>query len=170
VSDRIGARNDATNIAIVKSASFILLQGVPSHVSLDQVRREIREVPNVTSVHEFHIWQLSESKIVASVHVCVTPGVDFMTVASRIRRILHNHGVHSSTIQPEYLVGEGPSGAHSSVCDFFPPIMHMKLTFIRDSARRGVYCDVLLTRNALQTPAAHRVVQMTPTRTTDLLS
>lgn len=54
------------------------------------------------SLHELHVWQLSESKIVASVHVLASRDHDFMPVAANIRKALHHHGIHSSTIQPEY--------------------------------------------------------------------
>jgi zinc transporter 1 len=86
----------------VRSASFILLQGVPTSVSLDEVRAEILSVEGVLSVHELHVWQLSESKVVASVHVTASRDVDFMITASAIRERLHRLGIHSSTIQPEY--------------------------------------------------------------------
>lgn len=104
---------------VVRSTSFILLQGVPHTVSLNQVRRSILSVEGVLSLHELHIWQLSESKIVASVHVLVASRKhEFMLIAANIRKILHHHGVHSSTIQPEYRheVGEDePSGAQPKV-------------------------------------------------------
>ncbi|MCO5566166.1 hypothetical protein L7F22_019842 [Adiantum nelumboides] len=58
-------------LPLVKSASFILLQGVPSAVPLDEVHSSLLEVKGVLSVHELHIWQLSESKNVASVHVLI---------------------------------------------------------------------------------------------------
>lgn len=58
-------------LPLVKSASFILLQGVPSSVPLEAVRSALLEVDGVLSVHELHIWQLSEQKNVASVHVLV---------------------------------------------------------------------------------------------------
>jgi zinc transporter 1 len=86
----------------VRSTSFILLQGVPPEVSFEDIRSEILAVEGVHSVHELHIWQLSETKIIASVHINASRKIDFMPVASNIRRILHEHGVHSSTIQPEY--------------------------------------------------------------------
>jgi len=60
------------------------------------------KVNGVLSVHELHVWQLSESKIVASVHVMASRNHDFMPVAADIRKTLHHHGIHSSTIQPEY--------------------------------------------------------------------
>jgi zinc transporter 1 len=87
---------------IVKSASYILLQGVPSHVSLDEVRSSLREIDGVVSVHELHVWQLSETTTVASVHVLIRPGMDYMVVAGEIREKMHGHGIHSVTIQPEF--------------------------------------------------------------------
>ncbi|KAJ8502865.1 hypothetical protein ONZ45_g11366 [Pleurotus djamor] len=89
-------------LPLVRSASFILLQGVPSTISVEQVRAAILNVEGVLSLHELHIWQLSESKIVASVHVMTSRNHDFMPVAASIRKALHHHGIHSSTIQPEY--------------------------------------------------------------------
>ncbi|KDQ63669.1 hypothetical protein JAAARDRAFT_53861 [Jaapia argillacea MUCL 33604] len=89
-------------LPLVQSTAFILLQGVPSNVSLEDVRSSILSVEGVLSVHELHIWQLSESKVVASVHVTASRKHDFMRVAAKIREVLHHHGVHSSTIQPEY--------------------------------------------------------------------
>jgi len=88
---------------LVRSASFILLQGVPSTISLDEVSSSILAVEGVLAVHELHVWQLSETKIVASVHVMASRDYDFMPVAAKIREVLHHHGIHSSTVQPEYL-------------------------------------------------------------------
>ncbi|GJF00394.1 cation efflux protein [Phanerochaete sordida] len=89
-------------LPLVRSTSSILLQGVPATVSLDEVRSAILDVDGVLSLHELHVWQLSESKIVASVHVMASRKHDFMPVAADIRRVLHERGIHSSTIQPEY--------------------------------------------------------------------
>ncbi|KAH9898035.1 cation efflux protein [Cubamyces lactineus] len=89
-------------LPLVRSTAFILLQGVPSTISLEEVRDAILAVDGVLSVHELHIWQLSENKIVASVHVMASRKHDFMPVAAQIRKALHDRGIHSSTIQPEY--------------------------------------------------------------------
>jgi solute carrier family 30 (zinc transporter), member 1 len=92
----------STALPLVRSTSYILLQGVPNHVSSEDVKQSILNVPGVLSLHELHIWQLSESKVVASVHVKASKKHDFMTVAAEIRNQLHQQGIHSSTIQPEY--------------------------------------------------------------------
>ncbi|KIY50607.1 cation efflux protein [Fistulina hepatica ATCC 64428] len=101
---------------LVRSASFILLQGVPPTVSLDEVREAILAVEGVLSLHELHVWQLSETQIIASVHVMASRKHDFMPVASNIRHALHDHGIHSSTIQPEYFCGTPlPPNEHSEM-------------------------------------------------------
>jgi hypothetical protein len=44
--------NGRVGNAVVKSASFILLQAVPSSIDLDDLRASILDVPGVVSVHE----------------------------------------------------------------------------------------------------------------------
>ena len=89
-------------LPLVKSASFILLQGVPESVNLEDVREDISAVDGVVSIHELHVWQLSESKHVASVHILLRKKDDFMRVVRDIRRVLHEHDIHNGTIQPEF--------------------------------------------------------------------
>lgn len=66
-------------------------------------------VDGVLNLHELHVWQLSESKIVASVHVLVDCSSGqtekYMNIAAEIRENLHSWGIHSSTIQPEFVPG-----------------------------------------------------------------
>jgi len=99
-------------LPLVQSTSFILLQGVPPTISLDEVRAAILAVDGVLSLHELHVWQLSENKIVASVHVMASRNHDFMPVAAKIRKALHERGIHSSTIQPEYHARNSPPEEH----------------------------------------------------------
>lgn len=96
-------------LPLVKSASFILLQGVPTSVSLDGVRESVLRIDGVLSLHDLHVWQLNESKIVASLHILVDCSSEqtarYMEIANQVRRALHLWGIHSSTIQPEFVSG-----------------------------------------------------------------
>ena len=96
-------------LPLVKSASFILLQGVPTSVSLEGVRETVYKIEGVINVHDLHIWQLNENKIVASVHILVDCSAEqtqrYMQIANEVRRALHIWGIHSSTIQPEFVTG-----------------------------------------------------------------
>jgi zinc transporter 1 len=101
-------------LPLVRSASFILLQGTPSHVPLEKVHSAILRIPNVVSVHDLHIWSLSESKLVASMHILVSSQDEFAKVSNEVRKLLHRFGVHSSTIQPELLDGSTKPGSTMS--------------------------------------------------------
>lgn len=114
----------------VKSASFILLQGVPTGISLPEVDEAIRAVEGVEDVHELHVWQLSESKVVASVHVLASRNYDFMQVAVHIREALHDRGIHSSTIQPEYHPASHPQTPVTSCPVSFFLIEELPYVFI----------------------------------------
>lgn len=57
----------------------------------------------VISVHELHVWQLSDTKLIASLHVLVRSRQAYMELGSKIRKLLHGYGIHSATIQPEFI-------------------------------------------------------------------
>lgn len=96
-------------IPLCKAASRILLQAVPMGLSIDEIRADIEDLPQVVEAHHLHVWQLSDTKLVASLHVkvdCEVKGAgsaSYMKLAREIRACLHGYGIHSSTIQPEFL-------------------------------------------------------------------
>lgn len=96
-------------IPLCKAASRILLQAVPMGMSIDEIRADIEDLPRVVEAHHLHVWQLSDTKLVASLHVKVDCEVEgagsasYMKLAREIRACLHGYGIHSSTIQPEFL-------------------------------------------------------------------
>lgn len=96
-------------IPLCKAASRILLQAVPMGISIDEIRADIEDLPQVVEAHHLHVWQLSDTKLVASLHVkvdCEVKGAgsaSYMKLAREIRACLHGYGIHSSTIQPEFL-------------------------------------------------------------------
>jgi solute carrier family 30 (zinc transporter), member 1 len=95
-------------IPLCKAASRILLQAVPNGLSVDDIREDILNLPDVVSCHHLHVWQLSDTKLVASLHVQVAfefkgeGSQRYMQLARQIRKCLHEYGIHSSTIQPEF--------------------------------------------------------------------
>lgn len=88
-------------IPLVKGSCLILLQGVPQYIDIEEVRRNVCKVNNVLSVHDLHVWQLSDTKMVASMHVMIPKEADAMRVQSEVQNVLHGYGVHSTTVQPE---------------------------------------------------------------------
>jgi Co/Zn/Cd efflux system component len=85
--------------SLVKSCSLVLMQGSPIHINIPELRAELRALPQVVSVHELHVWQLTGSVVVASVHVVLSASpsspVGINTVTKRIKQVLHRfvHGL-----------------------------------------------------------------------------
>lgn len=95
-------------IPLCKAASRILLQAVPVGISVDEIKQDIEGLKRVIECHHLHVWQLSDTKLIASLHVKVdcevegTGSASYMHLAREIRHCLHEYGIHSSTIQPEF--------------------------------------------------------------------
>ncbi|XP_022335136.2 proton-coupled zinc antiporter SLC30A1-like isoform X1 [Crassostrea virginica] len=92
-----------TTFPLLKESGFILLQTVPSHIKLDDIKRKIEEVEGVIAVHEFHVWQLAGSRIIASAHITCKNLHDYFTISESVKEIFHNEGIHSTSIQPEFV-------------------------------------------------------------------
>ncbi|KAI9687185.1 MAG: hypothetical protein M1820_010511 [Bogoriella megaspora] len=96
-------------IPLCKAASRILLQAVPEHLSIDDIKSDIEKLDGILSCHHLHVWELKNATFVASLHVRV--GFDFddregakkyMDLVREVDNCLHGHGIQNSTIQPEF--------------------------------------------------------------------
>lgn len=54
-------------------------------------------------MHEFHVWQLAGERIIASAHIRCRNLQDYMQIAEKVKEFFHNEGIHSTTIQPEFV-------------------------------------------------------------------
>eukprot|EP00058_Branchiostoma_floridae_P022943 XP_002608433.1 hypothetical protein BRAFLDRAFT_283144 [Branchiostoma floridae] len=94
----------STTFPLLKESGLILLQTVPPHLKMDALKKKlIEQVDGVLAVHEFHIWQLAGNRIIASAHIKVRNLADYMLIAEKIKEFFHNEGIHSTTIQPEFV-------------------------------------------------------------------
>ncbi|KAL3841499.1 hypothetical protein ACJMK2_019633 [Sinanodonta woodiana] len=93
----------STTIPLFKESGLILLQTVPTHIKVEDLKTKVQQVTGVLAVHELHVWQLAGNRIIASAHVQCHNIQDYMNMASNIKALFHNEGIHSSTIQPEFV-------------------------------------------------------------------
>ncbi|KAK5660352.1 hypothetical protein OQA88_12893 [Cercophora sp. LCS_1] len=94
-----------SSLPLIKCSAAILLQGAPSTTAVGDIQEDLEMIPGVESVHELHIWQLDENKTIATAHLIFTDtDVTEFTVRAQIaRECLHAYGIHSVTLQPEFL-------------------------------------------------------------------
>lgn len=97
-----------STIPLTKATAKILLQATPDHIDVNDIKEDIQDIPGVVSCHHVHIWQLSDTQMVASMHIQVAfpiseaSGEKYMELAKQARKCLHAYGIHSATIQPEF--------------------------------------------------------------------
>lgn len=95
-------------IPLCKAASRILLQAAPEHMNMDQITSDIENLSGIVSCHDLHVWQLNDTTLIATLHTQVDydfkgeGSARYMNLAREIRKCLHGHGIHNSTIQPEF--------------------------------------------------------------------
>ncbi|XP_035536178.1 zinc transporter 1 [Morone saxatilis] len=84
---------------------LLLLQASPPHICVSDLGQRIASVSGVQAVHDLHVWQLTESLIVASVHVHCHAGFPAHRCAdlmSDVTKVLQSVGVSCCTVQPEF--------------------------------------------------------------------
>ncbi|ESZ89521.1 hypothetical protein SBOR_10094 [Sclerotinia borealis F-4128] len=95
-------------IPLTKATAQILLQATPDSIDIASLKEDIESNEAVKGCHHVHIWQLSDSQLVASMHIQVAfpigedSGEKYMQLNKEIRQCLHGHGIHSATIQLEF--------------------------------------------------------------------
>ena len=88
------------SIKIYKQGFKILLQYSPTEINIEELRNNIINIDFVKNIHELHVWTLDESKYIGTLHFTVLPNVAYDV--NVIKEIMHNYGIHSTTIQPEF--------------------------------------------------------------------
>ncbi|KAM9852829.1 uncharacterized protein ACBR49_003693 [Aulostomus maculatus] len=120
---------------LVHKYGLLLMQATPRQICVSELRQRITSVPGVLAVHDLHIWELTDSFIVASVHVHSHAGFPVhrcTDMLAGITKVLKSAGVTCCTIQPEFTEGsasiqgeaspvnhsEGPSLPPVLTCSF----------------------------------------------------
>ncbi|XP_070762127.1 proton-coupled zinc antiporter SLC30A1 [Enoplosus armatus] len=115
----------ATAMPQVHRYGLLLLQATPRHICVSDLGRRITSVPGVQAVHDLHVWQLTESFTVASVHVHCHAGFPAHRCAdlmSGVTKVLQSVGVSCCTVQPEFAASCSGSSAGSGGGDTSPVV------------------------------------------------
>lgn len=102
-----------TTIPLFKQSGLILMQSVPIHIDIDDLKKKFENIPGIAFIHDFHIWQLAGEKMIATIHIQVKDQEAYQRVAVVLKTQLCEVGIHSLTIQPEF----GPLQTQSCYMD-----------------------------------------------------
>ncbi|MBD9506303.1 cation transporter [Ensifer sp. ENS10] len=87
---------------LLKECINILFEGVPPGIRLADVHATIAAVPGVLSVHDLHLWAITQSQPSLTAHAVLTDGADGETVRRAIEaRLREDFDLHHTTLQME---------------------------------------------------------------------
>ena len=89
-------------VSLGRQVLAVLGQHVPDGLDIDQVTRELAEVPGVADVHDLHAWTLTSGMNVATAHLVLTEaGIAADVLASSQTLLEERFGIAHATLQVE---------------------------------------------------------------------
>ncbi|MEW5967339.1 MAG: cation diffusion facilitator family transporter [Pseudomonadota bacterium] len=89
-------------LRLLREVVHVLMEGVPLHVQLDAVGRDLAGLDGVHRVHDLHVWTLSSGTIALSAHLEIRSLDDWPALLAAARETLDTgHGIRHVTLQPE---------------------------------------------------------------------
>lgn len=89
---------------ILKKCILILMQSVPEHLPVEEVKATIESVDMVENTHHIHLWQLDDKKVFLEAHIKISPkNLEHLeTVKTQIKNILKSkHHIEHTTLEME---------------------------------------------------------------------
>ena len=87
---------------VLRETTGILLEGAPPHLDVAAIERAILTCPGVASVHDLHVWRISERFDTLTAHVMLERGRHGTDVCRGVAECLKSqYGLGHVTIQPE---------------------------------------------------------------------
>lgn len=86
---------------LLRESSDILLEAVPAHIALEEVRNRMLQVAGVRAVHDLHVWTVTSGVVAMSGHAVVPELVAHPAALGALRGALAGLGIGHATIQLE---------------------------------------------------------------------
>jgi cobalt-zinc-cadmium efflux system protein len=91
-----------SSFKLVRESVDVLLEAVPRHLDLEEIRDAICRIPGVESVHDLHVWTVTSGYFAMSGHALVRDAEQTQTVVQAIHDRMHERfGITHVTVQVE---------------------------------------------------------------------
>ena len=88
---------------LLRQSTNVLMEGVPPHLSYQDIGRALAAVPHIVSVHDLHVWHMSASRVALSAHVLIDDPVHWPAVLHAGRKVLYDRfAIEHVTLQPDW--------------------------------------------------------------------
>jgi cobalt-zinc-cadmium efflux system protein len=109
----ISAAAGWTTIDLLRNATGVLMDRVPSHLDMDEVTAALAAEPGVQGVHHLHLWSLGGGDIALSAHVQLAGDLALHEAQERTREfdelLQRRFGIGHTTLQVECHDCEAPT-------------------------------------------------------------
>ncbi len=71
ISVMIGIFILLSSFRLIKESTHILMEGVPKHVNIKRLSRDMKKIKGVDQIHDLHVWSISSDVYALSAHVLI---------------------------------------------------------------------------------------------------
>ncbi len=92
----------ASSWTLVKESFNLSVDAVPTDIDLGEIKRYLLDLPDVTDIHDLHVWAMSTTQVALTAHIIRNSDtIDDALLHKATRDLKEKFGVHHSTIQIE---------------------------------------------------------------------
>jgi cobalt-zinc-cadmium efflux system protein len=88
---------------LLKASTAVLMEGVPAHLSYDEIGRALTRLPGVAAVHDLHVWHMTSDRPALSAHLLIRDPRKWPETLAAAQRVLADRfGIDHVTLQPAW--------------------------------------------------------------------
>ncbi|HET9762396.1 MAG TPA: cation diffusion facilitator family transporter [Casimicrobiaceae bacterium] len=88
---------------LLKSSVEVLMEGVPAHLSYDEIGGALTRLPGVSAVHDLHVWHMTSDRAALSAHLVIRDAGEWPETLEAARQLLaERFGIDHATLQPSW--------------------------------------------------------------------
>lgn len=87
----------------IRETFNIFLQGVPAHINVESIKRDLLSITGVKGVHDIHVWSMEGETDIFTGHIVVDQSLleDSSSTKKKIMEVLQHHHIEHSTVELE---------------------------------------------------------------------
>ncbi len=88
---------------LLKSSVEVLMEGVPAHLSYDEIGSALTRLPGVSAVHDLHVWHMTSERAALSAHLVIRDPSEWPGTLEAAQHLLaERFGIDHVTLQPAW--------------------------------------------------------------------
>jgi cobalt-zinc-cadmium efflux system protein len=88
---------------LLAQSTGVLMEGVPAHLSYDEIGRALAGIRGVVGIHDLHVWHMTSDRVALSAHLLIQEPTEWpQTLAAAQRLLAERFGIDHITLQPDW--------------------------------------------------------------------